>query len=111
MINFPYNSSFDDCPCCFADHGILLIRCKYCLSNVTAFSRSYFADIYCSCVNTEKDEVCKYCKQLAHAINFSFMQLCANARHGTKSFMVEMNLMKINYYLEKVLNGSPIFYF
>ena len=29
----------------------------------------------------------------------------------TKNFMEEMNFMKTNYYLKKVLNRSPIFYF
>ena len=39
------------------------------------------------------------------------MKLCINSRDIKKEFMEEMNFMKINHYLEKVLKGSPIFYF
>ena len=63
MMDFTYNFSFDDCSCHFTDHEIFVIRSKYCPYNVTGFAINYFANIHCLCVNTDKDEVCKHCKQ------------------------------------------------
>ena len=110
-ISFTQSFSFDDCTCRFADHEIFVTRCKYCLKNVIGFSRNYFTSVQCSCIETDKDEVCKHCKQLAHSINFLVMKLCINSRDVKKEFMEKMNFMKIHRYLEKVLKGSPIFYF
>ena len=110
-ISFTQSFSFDDCACRFADHEIFVTRCEYCLKNVIGFSRNYFTSVQCSCVETDKDEVCKHCKQLAHSINFSVMKLCVNSRDVKKEFMEEMNFMKIKHYLEKFLKGSLIFYF
>ena len=67
-INFTYNFSFGDCPCCLPDLEVFVIRWKYCLYNVTGFARNYFVDIHCLCVNTDKDEVCKHCKQRTQLI-------------------------------------------
>ena len=90
---------------------MFVIRCECCLYNVIGFARNCFTRVQCSCVETDKDEVYKHCKQLAHSINFSVLKLCINSRDIKKEFMEEMNFMKINHYLEKVLKGSPIFYF
>ena len=110
-INFSYSFSFDDSNCSYADHEIFVIRCKYCLCNIICFARNYFTSVQCLFVQTDKDEVCKHCKQLAHSINFSVMKLCVNSRDVNKKFTEEMNFMKINHYLEKVLKRSLIFYF
>ena len=110
-INFSHSRSFDDCSCHYADHEIFVIRCKYCLYNVAGFARNYLASVQCSCVEAAKGEVCQHCKQLAHSINFSVMKFCINSQVVKKEFMEEMNFMKINHYLEKVLKGCPIFYF
>ena len=110
-INFSYSFSFDDCSCSYADHEIFVIRSEYCLYNVIVFARNYFANVQCSCVQTDKGEVCKHCKQLAHSINFLVMKLCFISRDVKKEFMEEMNFMKIKHYLEKVLKGSPTFHF
>ena len=110
-INFSYSFSFDDCNCIYVDHEIFLIRCEYCLYNVIGFARNYFTSAKCLCVQTDKDEVCKHCKQLAHSINFSVMKHCVNSRNVKKEFMEEITFMKINNYLEKALKRSPIFYF
>ena len=64
-ISFTRSFSFDDCACHFDDHEIFVIRFEYCLYNVIGFPRNYFTNVRCSCVETDKDEVCKHCKQLA----------------------------------------------
>ena len=110
-INFSHSRSFDDCSYRYADHEIYVIRCKYCPYNVSGFARNFLASVQCSCVEADKDEVCQHCKQLAHSINFSVMKFCVNSRDVKKEFTEEMNFMKVNHYLEKVLKGCPIFYF
>ena len=84
-INFSYSFSFDDCNCSYADHEIFVIRCEYCLYNVIGFARNYFSSVQCSRVQTDKDEVCKHCKQLAHSINFFVMKLRVNSRDVKKN--------------------------
>ena len=110
-INFSHSRSFDDCSYRYADHEIYVIRCKYCPYNVSGFARNFLASVQCSCVEADKDEVCQHCKQLAHSINFLVMKFCVNSRDVKKEFTEEMNFMKVNHYLEKVLKGCPIFYF
>ena len=110
-ISFKQSFNFDDYACCFADHEIFVIRCEYCLYNVISLARNYSTSVQCSCVEIDKDEVCKHCKQLAHSINFSVMKLCVNSRDVKKEFMEEMNFMKIKHCLKKFLKGSLIFYF
>ena len=100
-INFAQSFSFDDSTCCFADHAIFVIRCEHCLYNVIDFARNYFSSVKCSCVETDKEEVCKNCKQLAHSINFSVMKLCVHSRDVKKEFMEEKTLWKLTITLKK----------
>ena len=68
-INFSYSFSFDDCACLYADPEFFVIKCEYCPHNVIGFARNYFTSAQCSCVETDRGEVWKHCKQLAHSIN------------------------------------------
>ena len=110
-INLSHSFSFDVSNCSYAGHEIFVTRYEYCLHNVIGFGRHYFTSVQYSCVQTDKNEVCKHCKQLAHSVKFLVMTICINSRVVKKEFMEEMNFMKINHYLKKILKESTIFYF
>ena len=56
-INYKYAFSFDDC--------------KDCRYNLVGFARNYFAIAICYCYQTNKNLVCRHCKQLLYDLNFN----------------------------------------
>ena len=51
--------------------------CKGCYYNLVGFARNYFAPANYYCYQkTDKNVVCRYCKQLFYDLNFDAMKIC-----------------------------------
>ena len=63
---------------------------KDCFYNLVSFARNYFASAVCYCYQTDKNLVCRHCKQLFYDLNFDTMKICIRE----KDLMKEIELME-----------------
>ena len=82
-IDYEYAFSFDDC-IYDVEHKILAARCKACHYNLVDFARKYFAFIICYCYQTDKNLVCRHCKQLLHDLNWNTIKDLYKGKGFTK---------------------------
>ena len=82
-IDYEYAFSFDDC-IYDAEHKILAARCEACHYNLVGFARKYFAFIICYCYQTDKNLVCRHCKQLLYDLNWNTIKDLYKGKGFTK---------------------------
>lgn len=104
-VDYKYAFSFDDY-LCNTEHKLSGIKCTNCRHNVVGFARNCFASVNCSCYQTHRNFVCSHCKQLVHALNFSTLKVCIEAKKLPKEFY----LMEIDDYLKMRLKANPTFF-
>ena len=105
-INCKYAFSFYDCLCNVEDI-VFATRCKDCRSNLVGFARNFFASVICYYYQTDKNLVCRHCKQLFYDLNFNTMKISIRE----KDLQKEIELMEIDKYLEIGLKADPIFFY
>ena len=103
-IDYKYTFSFRDCICNVQDK-VLATRCKACRYNLVGFARNYFASIVCYCYQTDKNLVCRHCKQFLYDLNFNTIKICIREQ----DLLQEIKLMEIDKYLEMCLKADPTF--
>ena len=92
---------------CNVEHKVLATRCKSCRYNLVGFARNYFASVVCYCYQTDKNLICRHCKQLLYDLNFNTIKICI--RDG--EILKEIELKEIDKYLEMCPKADLFFFF
>ena len=61
----------------------------------------------CYCLDVEKDEFCKHCRQLRASLSYIIRKVCVES----KDVPAEFKLKEIEGYLMRRLNANPIFFY